>query len=101
MPYHINQYLKPNSNSKSKLYLYWQRSPAGNPGECLGMPGRRRLPQRMYKYASLPPPCRLDIGSAAHSGNRFLFHYVFKMAANKSAISQLTNWPWIRAILKT
>jgi hypothetical protein len=35
-----------NSISKSKRYLCWQR---------------RRHPQRMNKYASSPPPCRLDI----------------------------------------
>jgi len=27
------------TNSQSKFYLCWQRSPAGNSGECLGMPG--------------------------------------------------------------
>jgi hypothetical protein len=36
----------PETTSKSKCYLCWLR---------------RRLPQRIYKYASLPPSSRLDI----------------------------------------
>jgi hypothetical protein len=34
------------TTSKSKRYLCWQD---------------RRLPQRIFIYASLPPPCRRDI----------------------------------------
>jgi quinol-cytochrome oxidoreductase complex cytochrome b subunit len=46
-------------NSKSKRSLLWQLSPAGNHGECLGMPGGIvgfiNPPRRNSVAYSLPP----------------------------------------------